>query len=152
MLTGWFANMNALEDEPNTSVDYANNHMRFAGSTFETTALCRAHKVCDFFKQQGLNNHTLQKQYKAQMKYLYQCFLDLKAPPELIHCNEPKYQAGFLALKSPKAKTICQELKKYNVYTDTREPYIRFGLAPYIQKEQIQEAMQSLNKVIKKLT
>ena len=123
----------------------------FAGATFDPCSSFRAVRVVDFFKQQQLDAQRLQHQYRAQMSVMLQTFLDLDCPRARISLLDdlPVDQRGaFLALRSPDAAYLQDQLYKFNVYTDLRGDVIRFGVAPYTQKHQIQEAFRRLKTII----
>ena len=156
--TGWFAAYNYLESNHHAigeEVTYDAKDMRFSGSTYDPTSRFRAAKVVDFFKQQQLTSSKLHKQYREQVSFMQESFLALDCPPAYIKLLDDvpiKQRGGFLALQSPNATLLSEELHKAGVRTDTRKDVIRFGAAPYLQKQQIQDAFLILKKVVQQLT
>ena len=152
-ITGWFASFENLEAEnyQRGTTAYDTGDMRFCGATYESTSSFRAARVVDFFIQQGLSAKVLENQYKQQITYMRDCFLTLDCPPEqikLLHNYPVSQNGGFLSLQSPRALELKRKLQKVGVAVDARGDVLRFGPAPYIQKQQIQEAFRLLKKVI----
>ena len=156
VITGWFASFETLEKgnyAPGQKVQYSEDNMRFAGATYDPSGHFRAARVIDFFEQQHISAEMLRDQYKQQIDYIQTCFLSLDLPREeirLLHDCSASARGGFLSLHSQHAAQIQRELYTAGVATDVRGKILRFGLAPYIQKKQIKEAMQLLKKIVSK--
>jgi len=154
-ITGWFSSFSKLdESKEEEKVSYSDPNQLFASGTFDSTSQFRAAKVVDFFEKMGLTPQVLYKQYKAQIKLLRNTFLDNDFDTEVIqlaHQQPVKNIGGFLALKSPFARTIRAKLMGKGVFTDARGDILRFGTAPYITTQQIHKAMDELGSVISKI-
>ena len=59
--------------------------------------------------------------------------------------------AGFLSLDTPRAETLHTELLEREVFTDWRDTVLRFGPSPYLDDDQLGEAMTLLGEVIREL-
>ena len=150
IVTGWFADFESLHKEPYT-LRYPVDEQRFAGATYDPTAAFRAAKVVDFFWEQALSPRRLRQQYFLQVSYLKACFEALNIPPhriQLKHKGSLNEHGGFLAFSCKQSALITKKLREKNVWVDHRGNTLRFGLAPYVQKIQIEEAMQRLRDVI----
>lgn len=154
-VTGWFASFSSL-DEPRDDgpVTYDDGNQRFATGTYDPASQFRAAKVVEFFENQGLTPEVLRKQYLDQVGLLKELFLEQDFDAEIIklrHQRPLKENGGFLALRSPFARTIRAKLMDRDVFTDARGDILRFGPAPYTTTDQIQRAIQSLAEVVENL-
>ncbi|TYP92611.1 Selenocysteine lyase/Cysteine desulfurase [Fodinibius salinus] len=154
-ITGWFAEFDAL-DEPRTNdlVSYDDGDQRFASGTYDPASQFRAAKVVQFFEDQGLTPDLLQQQYREQVKLLKNNFLEHDFDPEIItlrHNRPLQENGGFLALRSPFARTICSQLMEKGVFTDARGDILRMGPAPYITSKQITQSIKQLAEVVNSL-
>lgn len=155
-ITGWFAAFSSL-DEPrdeSTPVQYDNGNQRFATGTYDPASQFRAAKVVNFFEDQGLTPPVLREQYLNQVGLLKQLFQEQNFDPEIIklrHNHPLEENGGFLALRSPFARTIRAKLIDEGVFTDARGDILRLGPAPYITSSQIKEASAKLGKVVDSL-
>lgn len=153
-ITGWFASFSQLDEAKGDRISYADDHQRFASGTFDATSQFRAAKVVAFFDQMNLTPEVLHKQYQQQIKLLHTTFLDHNFNPEVIklaHQQPVNNIGGFLALRSPFARTIRAKLMEKDVFTDARGDILRFGVAPYITSQQIKQAMEQLDNVVSKI-
>lgn len=154
-ITGWFAAFSAL-DEPRTDdpVSYDDGNQRFATGTYDPASQFRAARVVDFFEDQGLTPKVLRKQYLNQLGLLKELFLEQDLDPEIIklrHHRPLEQNGGFLALRSPFARTIRAKLLEDEVFTDARGDILRLGPAPYTTSNQIQEVISRLAAVVRNL-
>ncbi|MGM0588190.1 MAG: aminotransferase class V-fold PLP-dependent enzyme [Bacteroidota bacterium] len=149
-ITGWFASFSTL-DQPrsNQSVAYDDGDQRFASGTYDPVSQYRAAQVVDFFGEHELSPQRLRKQYLSQLELMRAEFQRLDLDPELIrlaHTETLERNGGFLALRSTHARTLRANLLDRGVYTDARGEILRFGPAPYIQSQQIKDAMLALRE------
>jgi selenocysteine lyase/cysteine desulfurase len=154
-ITGWFSSFSELdESKEDEKVSYTDPNQRFASGTFDSTSQFRAAKVVDFFETMGLTRQLLHKQYQAHITLLRNVFLDRNFDPEVIrlaHQQPVENMGGFLALQSPFARTIRAQLMEKGVFTDARGDILRFGVAPYITTQQINKAIDALERVVSKI-
>ncbi|MCV6605030.1 MAG: kynureninase [Porticoccaceae bacterium] len=154
-ITGWYASFSTL-DKPrsNDATVFDAGEQRFSTATYDPTSQFRAAKVVDFFRQQQLDKTTIRQQYLAQLGHLKQRFVDANFNPDqirLAHQQPLENNGGFLALHSPHAEQLRQSLLDTGVLTDSRGEILRFGMAPYINKSQIEQAIDKLSGCIAKL-
>lgn len=155
VITGWFASLDTLEKDDYKSgqpLHYDEGNMRFSGATYEPTSHFRAARVVQFFEKQQISATQLRNQYEQQIAYMQKCFLDINCPPaqlRLLHDCPASARGGFLSLQGPNVLEISQQLRRAGVATDLRGNILRFGAAPYLQKQQIEEAFRLLKKVLK---
>lgn len=154
-ITGWFASFSSLDEaQDDSAVHFDDGNQRFASGTYDPASQFRAAKVVEFFRSQELTSLTLRRQYLDQLKLLKELFLETDFDPEIItlrHDRPLEKNGGFLAFRSPFARTIQAQLMDKNVFTDARGDVLRFGPAPYINFSQIMQAVDMLESIVKQL-
>lgn len=152
IITGWFAEFALMSAKPSSRVAYPDGPDRFAGATYDPTPHYRAAKVFEFFKTQHMTPPLLRQISQHQIKLLRDEFDKLGLPEAAMSRNYElslEQTAGFLALTTPHAKTIHQQLLQHEVYTDYRGDILRLGPAPYLADSQIIEAVEILGRVVR---
>ena len=150
VLTGWYAEFDALATATPGEVAYGRGGARFAGSTYDPTSHYRAACVFDFFSEQGLTPTFLRAISQHQVGLLASGFDALDLPPALVDRDRALPLAGtggFLALRSPHARALCEALGRRAVATDSRGDVLRFGPAPYLSDAQLAEALGIFHEV-----
>ena len=154
IITGWFAEFDVLGD-PHSSgqVAYGEGAARFAGSTYDPTSHYRAGSVFDFFAEMELTPAFLRQVSQHQVGELARAFDQLDADPEVIRrpCVPLEEVGGFLALETPQARQLSNELECRGVHTDFREDKLRFGPAPYLSDQQLRDSMGLLGEALRAL-
>ncbi len=153
IVTGWFSAFSSLKQPRSKIVQYDHGAWRFYGATFDGTSAFRGAAVTSFFNREGLTPKLLQKLYSEHVAYMKFAFLNLDLDPKMIrlaHNYDLRYNAGFLALRSPIAIQLFEALKADGVLTDCRGEILRFGSAPYMTSRQIDQAFEILAKIVKK--
>ncbi|MCT2587594.1 kynureninase/PvdN C-terminal domain-containing protein [Actinophytocola gossypii] len=151
VVTGWFAEFEDLAAEASGLVGYAPGGDRFAGSTYDPTSHYRAARVLDFFAEQGLTPAFLREVSLHQTTLLADRFDALDAPPDVITRDRSAPRTsygGFLALRSPVAGELQRKLAERGVLTDSRGEYLRFGPAPYLSDQQLDQAIATLGSLL----
>jgi kynureninase len=154
VLTGWFAEFDALSSASSDEVVYGAGGARFAGSTYDPTSHYRAAEVFDFWDEQGLDPTFLRAVSQHQVGLLASGFDALDLPPSLVDRDRALPLAetgGFLALRSPRAQELCQGLRQRGVSSDYRNDVLRLGPAPYLSDRQIEDALGILGEVARTL-
>jgi kynureninase len=142
VFTGWYAEFAELAaaHEPG-AVEYPLGGMRFAGATYDPTSHYRAARVYEFFQEQGLTPEALRESYLRQTTLL----------AELLGEDEPREQfGGFIALETPDAEAVSQQLAEEGVMTDARGRYLRLGPAPYLTDVQLEDAGRRVQRLLKR--
>ncbi len=151
VITGWFSEFDALTDKTNR-LSYGIGPARFAGATYDPTSHYRAAEVFAFFDQHQLTPDFLRKVSQHQVGLLQQLFDDLDVDPKIVnrdHSISLENIGGFLALQSPHAKNLSQQLRQHGVFTDYRGETLRLGPAPYLSDDQLGSAIEILGEVIR---
>jgi kynureninase len=150
VLTGWFAEFDALATTRPGEVAYGAGSARFAGSTYDPTSHYRAAEVFDFWAEEGLDPAFLRAVSQHQVGLLARGFDDLDLPLALVDRDRSlalQETGGFLALRSPHAREICEGLAERGVLTDYRNDVLRLGPAPYLSDAQLTDALGILGEV-----
>jgi kynureninase len=153
VITGWFAEFEALEGARSGSVQYGPLTVRFAGATYDPTSHYRAAEVFDFFDREGLTPALLREVSQHQIGLLRAEIDALGLSPQLLgRADVPLEQlCGFLALSSPRAAEIQRELRRRGVSSDVRGSILRLGPAPYLSDAQLKQAVAILGDVVRAL-
>lgn len=158
VLTGWFSEFAALDESSETRerrVAYgAAGAARFAGATYDPTSNYRGAAVFDFVAQQKLTPAKLRDISRHQVGLLRATFEALDVDPAIAQV-EPmpdERRAGFLALRSPRARELSDALRARGVLTDSRGAWLRLGPAPYLSDSQLRDAVGVLGDVIRQIT
>ena len=158
ILTGWFSEFAALEhtvlrhahDDAAPRVEYGSGAARFAGATYDPASHYRAAAVFAFHEEQALTIDWLRATSRHQVGLLADAFAALDVDPSIARV-EPMTEgrrAGFLAIRSPRAGELCRALRAAQVRTDFRGDVLRFGPAPYLQDDQLRDAVGILGEVV----
>ena len=151
VITGWFAEFAQLGQQASLGVvDYGSGPEQFAGATYDPTSHYRAAEVFDFFERRGLTAAFLREVSRHQVGLLARGFDALDLDPSLIRRPDiPLAEiAGFLVLESERAGEICRDLRQHGVQADSRGRSLRLGPAPYLNDEQLNDALEALAGVI----
>jgi kynureninase len=150
VLTGWFAEFEALEDTHDHTVLYAPGAGAFAGATYDPTSHYRAAAVFDFHLGQGLTPERLRATSIRQVGLLAREFEALDVDPSIARI-EPvpaERRAGFLAVRAARASHLAQALRQASVFADSRGDILRLGPAPYVSDDQLYAAIATLSRII----
>ncbi|HZF13879.1 MAG TPA: kynureninase [Thermoanaerobaculia bacterium] len=154
VVTGWFAEFDALASARPGEVAYGPGGVRFAGSTYDPTSHYRAAEVFDFWAEQGLTPSFLRAVSQHQVGLLARGFDDLDLSPALIDRDRSlplEQTGGFLALRSPQARALSEGLRERGVSTDYRNDVLRLGPAPYLSDAQLRDALGLLGEVARQV-
>ncbi len=156
IVTGWYAEFEALASGPGDDrVAYGPGPWRFAGSTYDPTSHYRAARVMAFFAEQGLTRELLAASYRHQVAVLADCFDSLAAAEHVISRDRSAPLTsfgGFLALRTPRAAELQQELHARGVQSDSRGDYLRLGPAPYLSDAQLEAGIERLGEALRGLS
>lgn len=150
ILTGWFAEFEALSRAPRGGVAYAGGAGAFAGATYDPTSHYRAAAVFDFHVAQGLAPERLREISVRQVGLLAREFAALDADPTIarIEVVAEERRAGFLAIRTLRAADLVRALRQASVFADARGEIVRLGPAPYVSDDQLCAAIATLSRLI----
>ncbi len=155
-ITGWFADFDSFkEKEYPFPVKYGPASERFLGATRDISGLFRQTAALKFMNNMGLSVDCLEENNLMQTAYLIHLY-DKYGLEEygisLVSSRNDKERGPFLTLDtgSPeRSYDIYKELwQNYKVLTDTRGNNLRIGPAPYTTVDEMDTAMESLQKVL----
>jgi selenocysteine lyase/cysteine desulfurase len=151
ILTGWFAEFEALESSDHDRVAFGEGAAAFAGATYDPTSNYRAAAVFDFHRQQGLTPNALRGISQRQVGLLASSVehLDLPSPVAHVEPMPLARRAGFLAIRAPQAREYARRLRERGVMVDARGDVLRMGPAPYLRDDQLTNAIAALDDVIR---
>jgi kynureninase len=150
ILTGWFAEFEALTDTHDRSVAYGTGASAFAGATYDPASHYRAAAVFRFHREQQLTPDRLHAINRRQVELLKSGIeaLDLDPARLTIEPVPSERRGGFLAVRSPLADGLALSLKEEGVYADTRGQILRLGPAPYLADGQLLRAVAALGAAV----
>lgn len=145
LYTGWFADFEHLGDargEGPRPVAYGGGAARFAGATFDASALYRAAAVLDHFERFGLGVPELRAISVRQTARILS-MLSEAGLPELVPLAhpDPELRGGFVAARCPFAAELVATLRARGVFVDSRGTTLRIGPAPYLTEAEIEEGV-----------
>ena len=153
VITGWFSEFTALTSrEREERTVYGTGGDRFAGATYDPASHYRAARVFEFFAERGLDPTLLREVSQHQVGVLAASFDALDLDPAVIdrERDTPLTEiAGFLALRAPRAGQLATLLHQRGVLVDARGEVLRFGPAPYLSDQQLQQAVATLGAVVR---
>ena len=155
VITGWYADFESLDKSNSHQVNYGNGGQRFAGATYDPTSHYRAAKVFEFFKEKSLTPNLLREISQHQIGLLLARLDALDLPDNFIsrdHSTPLKQRGGFIVLKSSHATALVKALHKKQLYCDSRGEVMRLGPAPYLNDNQLHNAMDIFEAVVKNRT
>jgi kynureninase len=151
MLTGWFAEFEAIESTGQQRVSFGAGAAAFAGATYDPTSHYRAAAVFDFHQQQGLTPGELRRISQHQVGLLVAAFEQLEVPRSVASI-EPmplKQRGGFVAIRTSQARDLAHRLRERGVFVDARGDVLRMGPAPYLRDDQLTDAVGALGESIR---
>lgn len=153
VITGWFSEFTALTSrEREHQTAYGTGGDRFAGATYDPASHYRGARVFEFFSRQSLTPELLREVSQHQIGVLAASFDALDLDPAVVARDGgvalPEI-AGFLALRAPQAGRLAGLLQQRGVLVDARGDVLRFGPAPYLSDDQLQQAMTTLDAVVR---
>jgi kynureninase len=151
ILTGWFAEFEAIESTGHERVTFGGGAAAFAGATYDPTSHYRAAAVFDFQRQQELTPDELRRVSQRQVGILISAFEQLDLPASVAHI-EPmpvERRGGFLAIRAPQARELARRLRERGVFVDARGDVLRMGPAPYLRDDQLTDAVAALGESVR---
>ena len=141
--TGWFASFGELERVQSSSVYYSDDGMRFAGATFDPSAIYRFNAVMDLFEREGITIAMIHEHVTRLQEHFIK---ELKAAGHPLLCMDRLlYQPGaphghFLTFVLPSAEhtaRVAKRLAEANITVDFRDNRLRFGFGLYQDEDDI---------------
>jgi kynureninase len=150
VLTGWFAEFDALEVPGSGHVVYGDGAAAFGGATYDVTSHYRAAAVFAFHEQHGLTPDRLRAISQHQVGLLKTEFerLDIAPSRARVEPMPDERRGGFLAIRTASARDIARLLRERGVHVDARADVLRVGPAPYLRDDQLREVVGMLGEIL----
>lgn len=159
LYTGWFADFAGLAGSraADAPVGYGPGGERFAGATFDGSALYRAEAALDVFDRHGLDPATLRQVSLAQTERILQRLTehglldegDARAGGLTLRSPRAAHlRGGFVALRTPRAQELVAVLRERGVFSDARGDTLRLGPAPYLSDDEIDGGLAHLAQAL----
>jgi kynureninase len=150
--TGWFADFGALSGPPDGRVAYGPGGARFAGATFDASALYRAHAVLEHWERFGLGPEALRAISTRQTRRIMDG-LDAHGHASLIVApRDDARRGGFVAVRAGNdgggADHIVARLRGEGVLVDARNETLRLGPAPYLTDDEIDRGVSAVARAL----
>ena len=137
--TGWYAEFGALEAGRSEQVAFAEGGQRFAGATFDFTALYRLLAVMTWWQRDGISVEAIHR-HVQQLQQHFLAELEATGCQQLQRCqllaNDLQHHGHFLTFALEDADTtaaLARFLRDKGILTDYRDNRLRFGFAPYME-------------------
>ncbi|WP_438020169.1 aminotransferase class V-fold PLP-dependent enzyme [Sorangium sp. So ce315] len=142
VFTGWFADFGALAG--GGGVAYAPGGARFAGSTFDPSALYRAAAALEHWDRFGLTVPRLRAISLRQTGRILDLLDAAGRGGDVISPREPERRGGFVAVRCARAGDVVERLRARRVLVDARREALRIGPAPYLTDAEIDEGVAAV--------
>ena len=135
--TGWFAEVENLQNVNPNLVPFSNDGLRFAGSTFDFSALYRLKSVLELYEQDGITVNDIHKHVQECQNGFISA---MNTHNHLLINSKTLISRGinnhghFLTFDLPHSddvKSISKILNSKGIQTDSRETRLRFGFSIY---------------------
>lgn len=150
VLTGWFAEFEALESQSSGTVAYGEGAAAFAGATYDPVSHYRAAAVFAFHAAHGMTVERLRALSRQQTALVAEGLQRLDVDPAVARLVpvKPEGRAGFVAVHVRDAVAAARALRSRGIFVDARGEMLRIGPAPYVTGDQIETAVQALGEVL----
>ena len=148
IITGWYAELAALDAGDASQVTYAPGAGAFAGATYDPTSHYRAAAVFDFFWRERLTPERLHAHNRRQVGLLKHAVEGLDLDPALarIEPMPDERRGGFLAIRTSRATDVARALRRDGVFVDARGDILRVGPAPYVSDAQLLAGVDAIGR------
>jgi kynureninase len=150
VITGWYAELSAIEAPASGRVPYDRGAGAFAGATYDPTSHYRAAAVLAFFAGQQLTPERLRVTNRQQVTLLKDRFeaFDLEPALARVEAMPDERRGGFLAVRTPQAAAVVRALRQEQIFVDARGDILRIGPAPYLRDEQLRTGMDAVRRAL----
>jgi selenocysteine lyase/cysteine desulfurase len=133
--TGWYASFGHLEEGYSGKVPYNSDASRFAGATFDHSAIYRMDAVLEWLSSEGVEPGVIHDYVRG----LQDLFLDnIKKPPGRLIPARSTNRGNFLTFRSDDAFHYYRALHDRRVVTDYRGDRLRMGFGIYHSERDVE--------------
>ncbi|WP_237058597.1 aminotransferase class V-fold PLP-dependent enzyme [Microbulbifer sediminum] len=137
LYTGWFADMAELENRAD-QVGFADNWLRFAGSTMDYSTLYKAVAILELFEREGITVEKIHEYVRGRQQQ-FLATMDSAGHPllnrqNLIYHDLERGHGHFFTFDcttAQRARQLQEELLTRGVLCDRRQQLLRLGFAIY---------------------
>ncbi len=150
VITGWYAELSAIESPATGTVPYERGAGAFAGATYDPTSHYRAAAVLTFFEAQRLTPERLRatnRQQVSRLKDRFEAF-DLDPAIARVEAMPDERRGGFLAIRTPHAAAVVRALRQEDIFVDARGDILRIGPAPYVRDDQLRTGIDRVHRAL----
>jgi kynureninase len=145
--TGWFASFGHLAGG-SQGVPYPADGWRFAGATFDPTALYRLRTVLEWLAAEGIDAALVHAHAVALQEQFMAAMTDRPAGPfavdRLVVPMTEAARGNFLAFEHPEAEQWYRRLHAAGIVTDVRGTRIRLGFGLYQTADDVERLIARL--------
>jgi kynureninase len=145
--TGWFASFSHLA-AGSQGVPYPADGWRFAGATFDPTALYRMWAVLEWLATEGIDAALVHAHAIALQEQLMTAMVDCPVGPfaaeRLVVPMSEASRGNFLAFEHPEAVQWYRRLHAAGIVTDVRGTRIRLGFGLYQTADDVERLVARL--------
>jgi kynureninase len=150
--TGWYADFGALGAAQSTGpVTYGSGGARFAGSTFDASALYRAEAALAHWDRFGLTVPRLRAISLGQTRRILDRIDARGLGAAVVSSRDDDRRGGFVTVRVPRAAEAVDRLRARGVFVDSRRDLLRIGPAPYLLDEEIDRGVDRIADVVGEL-
>jgi selenocysteine lyase/cysteine desulfurase len=149
--TGWFADFGALssrEGAQDGRVAYGPGGARFAGATFDPSAIYRAHAVLGHWDRFGLGPDRLRAISTRQTRRILDGLDARGLGAAVVSSRDDDRRGGFVAVRAPGADAVVNALRAEGVLVDARNETLRLGPAPYLTDDEIDRGVDAVAQAV----
>lgn len=152
--TGWFADFQNLAQprHPGEPVAYGPGGQRFAGATFDATALYRAKAVLDHWDHFELDLPALAAEYRRQTRRIIAGLDEAGLGERVLSSRDDERRGGFVTTRFSRAGEMVAALRERGVFVDARADRLRLGPAPYVTDDEIDRGVAAVAAVARELS
>ncbi|WP_437681351.1 aminotransferase class V-fold PLP-dependent enzyme [Sorangium sp. So ce131] len=143
VFTGWFGDFGALAGGGG-GVAYAPGGARFAGATFDPSALYRAAAVLAHWDHFGLTVPRLRAISLRQTGRILDHLDAAGRGGDVLSPREPERRGGFVAVRAAQAGDVVLRLRARGVLVDARRDVLRIGPAPFLTDAEIDQGVAAV--------
>ena len=149
--TGWFADFGALS-AAGTGVAYGPGGARFAGATFDPSAIYRAHAVLGHWERFGLSPERLRAVSTRQTRRILDGLDARGHAGAVVSSRDDARRGGFVAVRAGgppgRGDAIVRRLRGEGVLVDARNETLRLGPAPYLTDDEIDRGVSAVARAL----
>jgi selenocysteine lyase/cysteine desulfurase len=147
--TGWFADFASLAKPREAAVGYGPGGARFAGATFDPSAVYRADAVLSHWERFALDPARLRAISLRQTRRILARLDAAGLADRVLAPRDDARRGGFATVRAPRAESAVEALRARGVLVDARGENLRMGPAPYLTDDEIDRGADAVIEVLR---